>query len=174
MAIVFSVSEDEKSMNLYFDQLTRSSHERSCISDDWRRQLTKGRPVSRYPFQTWLYLCKIESVKMLVSKFLNLTRAAPVAKSSLEPVVASLAQHQPQRSASTEGTFDYHPFKLHLLDEGPATSTTISRDGVHMLLKKHFLSHCSTIRFNSLQMAVFPLLSEGPWYSYYPSRVLAR
>ena len=70
---------------------------------------------------------------MLVSKFLNLTRAAPVAKSSLEPVVASLAQHQPQRSASTEGTFDYHPFKLHLLDEGPATSTTISRDGVHML-----------------------------------------
>merc|ERR1711973_606293 len=29
---------------------------------------------------------------------------------------------------ATEATFDYHPFKLHQLDEGPATTTTITRD----------------------------------------------
>ena len=29
---------------------------------------------------------------------------------------------------ATEATFDYHPFKLHQLDEGPATTTSISRD----------------------------------------------
>jgi len=29
---------------------------------------------------------------------------------------------------ATEATFDYHPYKLHKLDEGPATSTTISRE----------------------------------------------
>merc|ERR1711970_779502 len=28
---------------------------------------------------------------------------------------------------ATEATFDYHPFKLHQLDEGPATTTTITR-----------------------------------------------
>jgi len=65
---------------------------------------------------------------MLVSKFLNLSRAVTGPKSSLEPVVASIVQTQQQRCASTEGTFDYHPFKLHLLDEGPATSTTVSRE----------------------------------------------
>merc|ERR1712083_523757 len=29
---------------------------------------------------------------------------------------------------ATEATFDYHPFKLHQLDEGPATTTSITRD----------------------------------------------
>merc|ERR1711887_57991 len=29
---------------------------------------------------------------------------------------------------ATEATFDYHPFKLHQLDEGPATTTSIARD----------------------------------------------
>ena len=29
---------------------------------------------------------------------------------------------------ATEATFDYHPFKLHQLDEGPATTTPITRD----------------------------------------------
>ena len=29
---------------------------------------------------------------------------------------------------ATEATFDYHPYKLHQLDEGPATTTTITRD----------------------------------------------
>merc|ERR1711970_17136 len=34
---------------------------------------------------------------------------------------------------ATEATFDYHPFKLHHLDEGPATSTTITReDGLRL------------------------------------------
>merc|ERR1712106_18824 len=28
---------------------------------------------------------------------------------------------------ATEATFDYHPYKLHHLDEGPATSTTLTR-----------------------------------------------
>jgi len=68
---------------------------------------------------------------MLVSKFLNLSRAAPpalAAKSLVEPLAAARVVQQPQRGITTEGTFDYHPFKLHLLDEGPATSTTISRE----------------------------------------------
>merc|ERR1711963_724219 len=29
---------------------------------------------------------------------------------------------------ATEATFDYHPYKLLQLDEGPATTTTITRD----------------------------------------------
>merc|ERR1712083_586479 len=29
---------------------------------------------------------------------------------------------------ATEATFDYHPYKLHHLDEGPATTTSITRD----------------------------------------------
>merc|ERR1712128_381103 len=29
---------------------------------------------------------------------------------------------------ATEASFDYHPYKLHRLDEGPATSTTLTRD----------------------------------------------
>merc|ERR1739838_892089 len=29
---------------------------------------------------------------------------------------------------ATEATFDYHPYRLHHLDEGPATSTTLTRD----------------------------------------------
>merc|ERR1712121_70846 len=34
---------------------------------------------------------------------------------------------------ATEATFDYHPYKLHHLDEGPATSTTLSReDGLRL------------------------------------------
>merc|ERR1711887_480175 len=34
---------------------------------------------------------------------------------------------------ATEATFDYHPFKLHQLDEGPATSTTLTReDGLRL------------------------------------------
>lgn len=34
---------------------------------------------------------------------------------------------------ATEATFDYHPYKLHHLDEGPATSTTLTReDGLRL------------------------------------------
>merc|ERR1712066_834638 len=34
---------------------------------------------------------------------------------------------------ATEATFDYHPYKLHQLDEGPATTTTITReDGLRL------------------------------------------
>jgi len=64
---------------------------------------------------------------MLVSKFLNLSRSLPKAK--VEALVAGVVQQQqPARGLATEGTFDYHPYKLHLLDEGPATSTTLSRE----------------------------------------------
>jgi len=64
---------------------------------------------------------------MLVSKFLNLSRSLPKAK--VEALVAGVVQQQqPTRGLATEGTFDYHPYKLHLLDEGPATSTTLSRE----------------------------------------------
>merc|ERR1712121_123762 len=34
---------------------------------------------------------------------------------------------------ATEATFDYHPYKLHHLDEGPATTTTLTReDGLRL------------------------------------------
>merc|ERR1712142_506063 len=34
---------------------------------------------------------------------------------------------------ATEATFDYHPYKLHHLDEGPATSTALTReDGLRL------------------------------------------
>jgi pyruvate dehydrogenase E1 component alpha subunit len=37
---------------------------------------------------------------------------------------------------ATEATFDYHPYKLHLLDEGPATTTTVTRDEALRIYKE--------------------------------------
>ena len=44
---------------------------------------------------------------------------------------------------ATEATFDYHPYKLHQLDEGPATTTTITRDEALRIYREMV-----TIRYN--------------------------
>ena len=44
---------------------------------------------------------------------------------------------------ATEATFDYHPFKLHQLDEGPATTTTITRDEALRIYREMV-----TVRYN--------------------------
>merc|ERR1711942_393031 len=56
--------------------------------------------------------------------------AAQVESSSTAGLFASGVQ---KNGIATEATFDYHPYKLHHLDEGPATSTTLTReDGLRL------------------------------------------
>merc|ERR1711942_445247 len=56
--------------------------------------------------------------------------AAQVESSSTAGLFASGVQ---KNGIATEETFDYHPYKLHHLDEGPATTTTLTReDGLRL------------------------------------------
>jgi len=72
----------------------------------------------------------IEEVKMLVSKFLKigggLAKSGVTMAPSVAPVMAS--QAVASRGIASESTFDYHPYKLHLLEDGPSTSTTLTRE----------------------------------------------
>jgi len=62
---------------------------------------------------------------MMLSKFHRLSKAALPLLESAKPSSSMLGG---LRDFNTEATFDYHPYKLHRLDEGPATSTTLTRD----------------------------------------------
>jgi len=68
---------------------------------------------------------------MLARQARLLARAAAKVESSGP---ASLFVSGVQKNGiATEATFDYHPYKLHHLDEGPATSTTLTReDGLRL------------------------------------------
>merc|ERR1719420_607260 len=56
--------------------------------------------------------------------------AAQVESSSTAGLFVSGVQ---KNCIATEATFDYHPYKLHHLDEGPATTTTLTReDGLRL------------------------------------------
>lgn len=61
---------------------------------------------------------------MMLSKFHRLSKAALPLLETAKPssILGGL------RDLNTEATFDYHPYKLHRLDEGPATSTVLTRD----------------------------------------------
>jgi len=61
----------------------------------------------------------------MLSKFHRLSKAALPLLESAKPSSSMLGG---LRDFNTEATFDYHPYKLHRLDEGPATSTTLTRD----------------------------------------------
>merc|ERR1711962_1714176 len=69
--------------------------------------------------------------KMLARQARLLARAAAKVENSAP---ASLFVSGVQKNGiATEATFDYHPYKLHHLDEGPATSTTLTReDGLRL------------------------------------------
>merc|ERR1719420_1105739 len=68
---------------------------------------------------------------MLARQAKLLARAAAQVESAAP---AGLLGAAGQKSGiATEATFDYHPFKLHQLDEGPATTTTLTReDGLRL------------------------------------------
>jgi len=68
---------------------------------------------------------------MLARQARLLARAAAKVENSAP---ASLFVSGVQKNGiATEATFDYHPYKLHHLDEGPATSTTLTReDGLRL------------------------------------------
>merc|ERR1712025_285531 len=70
--------------------------------------------------------------KMLARQARLLARAVAQVEGGAAP--AGLFGAAGQKSGiATEATFDYHPYKLHHLDEGPATSTTLTReDGLRL------------------------------------------
>merc|ERR1712142_702187 len=70
--------------------------------------------------------------KMLARQARLLARAVAQVEGGAAP--AGLLGAAGQKSGiATEATFDYHPYKLHHLDEGPATSTTLTReDGLRL------------------------------------------
>merc|ERR1712142_733561 len=72
--------------------------------------------------------------KMLARQARLLARAVAQVEGGAAP--AGLLGAAGQKSGiATEATFDYHPYKLHHLDEGPATSTTLTReDGLRLYL----------------------------------------
>merc|ERR1712142_386871 len=70
--------------------------------------------------------------KMLARQARLLVRAVAQVEGGAAP--AGLFGAAGQKSGiATEATFDYHPYKLHHLDDGPATSTTLTReDGLRL------------------------------------------
>merc|ERR1712128_14477 len=64
--------------------------------------------------------------KMLSRQARLLVRTASQVESS--QATGLLATTNQKNGIATEASFDYHPYKLHRLDEGPATSTTLTRD----------------------------------------------
>merc|ERR1739838_877222 len=64
--------------------------------------------------------------KMLARQARLLVRTASQVESS--QATGLLATTNQKNGIATEASFDYHPYKLHRLDEGPATSTTLTRD----------------------------------------------
>merc|ERR1739838_4375 len=64
--------------------------------------------------------------KMLARQARLLVRTASQVESS--QATGLLATTNQKNGIATEASFDYHPYKLHRLDEGPATSTTLTRE----------------------------------------------
>lgn len=66
---------------------------------------------------------------MLVRGVRGLVRASNSRNSSfLGGLFSGSGNQKNDMSTVQEATFDYHPYKLHRLEDGPATSTTLSRD----------------------------------------------
>merc|ERR1712042_341302 len=77
---------------------------------------------------------KIRTVncKMLARQARLLARAVAQVEGGAAPA-GLLGAGGLKSGIATEATFDYHPYKLHHLDEGPATSTTLTReDGLRL------------------------------------------
>merc|ERR1719251_451598 len=56
------------------------------------------------------------------------TKLAPEYRSFLGGIFGGDGSKQDSKAISTEASFDWNPYKLHQLDEGPATSATLTRD----------------------------------------------
>merc|ERR1712079_281948 len=56
------------------------------------------------------------------------TKLSPESRSFLGGIFGRDGSKQDSKAISTEASFDYHPYKLHHLDEGPATSSSLTRD----------------------------------------------
>merc|ERR1712066_200865 len=56
------------------------------------------------------------------------TKFYPESRSFLGGIFDKDGSKQDSKAISTEASFDWNPYKLHQLDEGPATSATLSRD----------------------------------------------
>jgi len=66
---------------------------------------------------------------MLVRGVRGIVRATNSRNSSfLGSLFGGSGGQKNEMSTVQEATFDYHPYKLHRLEEGPATSTTLTRD----------------------------------------------
>ena len=56
------------------------------------------------------------------------TKLNPESRSFLGGIFGKDGSKPDSKAISTEASFDWNPYKLHQLDEGPATTTTITRD----------------------------------------------
>merc|ERR1719356_623905 len=56
------------------------------------------------------------------------TKVNPESRSFLGGIFGKDGTKQDSKAISTEASFDWNPYKLHQLDEGPATSATLTRD----------------------------------------------
>merc|ERR1719356_842665 len=56
------------------------------------------------------------------------TKVNPESRSFLGGIFGKDGSKQDSKAISTEASFDWNPYKLHQLDDGPATSSTLTRD----------------------------------------------
>ena len=56
------------------------------------------------------------------------TKLCPESRSFLGGIFGKDGSKPDSKAISTEASFDWNPYKLHQLDEGPATSATLTRD----------------------------------------------
>jgi len=56
------------------------------------------------------------------------TKVNPESRSFLGGIFGKDGTKQDSKAISTEASFDWNPYKLHQLDEGPATSSSLTRD----------------------------------------------
>merc|ERR1712079_747927 len=56
------------------------------------------------------------------------TKLSPESRSFLGGIFGKDGSKPDSKAISTEASFDWNPYKLHQLDEGPATSATLTRD----------------------------------------------
>merc|ERR1711973_747003 len=56
------------------------------------------------------------------------TKFYPESRSFLGGIFDKDGSKQDSKAISTEASFDWNPYKLHQLDDGPATSSTLTRD----------------------------------------------
>jgi len=76
------------------------------------------------------------NIRMFVRQVNQFSNASLKCRSLLTVAATPNRQTLPKFSSATEAVFDFHPYKLHRLDDGPATSTSLTREEALKLYQK--------------------------------------